>query len=170
MGIWDKIKDFIGIEDDYYDEDYEEYIDDDFGESEETEEVVSNETTKIEPTIKSERADTNSIQNVSKRPIETNRYYKTKSGENMIVTIREPMTYEDGKLVIDDILQRKAVVLNLENLEVDKKTQIFYFVSGGVYSLKGTIQNVTKDIYVLAPEGVEIDGKASKIFADKNLY
>ncbi|MDO4605525.1 MAG: cell division protein SepF [Helcococcus sp.] len=170
MAIWDKIKDFIGIEDDYYDEDYDEYIDDNFGDNEEAEDIVSDETTKLDKTLKSEKTDTNLTQTISHRPIETNRYYKTKSGENMVVTIREPMTYEDGKLVIDDILQRKAVVLNLENLEVDKKTQIFYFVSGGVYSLKGTIQNVTKDIYVLAPEGVEIDGKASKIFADKNLY
>ena len=87
MAIWDKIKDFIGIEDDYYDEDYEEYIDNDFGEEDETEEVASDETTKIEQTLKSERPDTNSIQNVSKRPAETNRYYKTKSGENMVVQL-----------------------------------------------------------------------------------
>lgn len=169
MAIWDKIKDFIGIEDDYYDEDYEEYTDNNSVGNEEKEQVVVDDTYKLDKTSKIE-TNTNLNQTISKKPIETNRYYKTKSGENMVVTIREPMTYEDGKLVIDDILQRKAVVLNLESIEVDKKTQIFYFVSGGVYSLKGTIQNVTKDIYVLAPEGVEIDGKASKLLADKNLY
>ena len=37
----------------------------------------------------------------------------------MIVSIREPLTYEDGKLVIDDIKSGKSVVLNLEMLEVD---------------------------------------------------
>lgn len=170
MAIWDRIKDFIGIEDDYYDEDYEEYDDTNYGDDEEMEDVVTDETVKLDNTFKSERVKNTQTQTTTQRPTEINRYYKTKSGENMVVTIREPMTYEDGKLVIDDILQRKAVVLNLENLEVDKKTQIFYFVSGGVYSLKGTIQNVTKDIYVLAPEGVEIDGKTSKLFAEKNLY
>lgn len=169
MAIWDKIKDFIGIEDDYYDEDYDDYIDDE-KDIQESGEMVSDDAVRVDDNTKPENVDTSSIKTVSQRTTETKHYYKTKSGENMVVTIREPMTYEDGKIVIDDILQRKAVVLNLENLEVDKKTQIFYFVSGGVYSLKGTIQNVTKDIYVLAPEGVEIDGKTSKLFAEKNLY
>lgn len=163
MGAWDKIKEFMGIEDDYYEDDYDNYEDLEYVEEKENDEINEN-------IVKSqEKIETKVSQPISQR-VENKTYYRTKSGENMVVTIKQPITYEDGKQVIDDILQRKAVVLNLENLEVDKKSQIFYFVSGGVYSLKGTIQNVTKDIYVLAPEGVEIDGRETKVFAEKNLY
>ena len=67
-----------------------------------------------------------------------------------MISIREPITFDDGTQVLDDVLKGKVVVLNLEMLEVDKKRQIFDFVSGGIYSLSGKIQKVTKDIFILA--------------------
>ena len=87
-----------------------------------------------------------------------------------LISIREPITFDDGTQVLDDVLKGKVVVLNLEMLEVDKKRQIFDFVSGGIYSLSGKIQKVTKDIVILAPKGIDIDGKVKDQIENNGFY
>lgn len=177
MSFWDKVKDFVGIEDDYYEEDeyYEDYEDyDDYNEDEKSEENTNEayfnevkEEEKPKRSYESSYTPAASSQ-TSKKANPVKRSYGSKN--DMQVSIREPLTFDDSKSVLDDIIEGKTVVLNLEMLEVDKKTQIFYFVSGGLYSLNGSISNVTKDIYVLVPEGVEISDKLAKTVTDKSLY
>lgn len=177
MSFWDKVKDFVGIEDEYYEddmynndlEDENNYTDDDQEDysDEYNDQTVYKTNREVEPVASSSR-NTSRTQYSASKPLETKKTYGTRS--DMQVTIKEPLTYEDGKAVLDDVIAGKTVVLNLEMLEMDKKTQIFYFVSGGLYSLRGSISNVTKDIYVLVPEGVEVDGKLSKTMSDKTLY
>ena len=77
---------------------------------------------------------------------------------SMKVSIHEPLSYEDAPKIIDDLKMRKTVVVNLEQLEPGIKRQIFDFINGGIYSLEGTIQKITTDIFVLAPVNVEVDG------------
>jgi cell division inhibitor SepF len=49
-------------------------------------------------------------------------------------------------------------VVNFEQLELNIKRQIFDFINGGIYAVEGKIQKVTKDIFILAPSNIEIDG------------
>lgn len=80
------------------------------------------------------------------------------SASNMIITVHEPLSYDESPLIVDDLRDFKAVVLNFEQLDVDVKRQIFDFVSGALYALDGKMQKVNKDIFILAPNNVEIDG------------
>lgn len=191
MSFWDKVKEFVGVEDDYFDDDfYDDY--DDLDDYKNKEKVISDDTevndfsnnpsfnqSYTQP-LKNENEESfnNEIKPTfnDKNKKEEKSFRRSKSSSHdynnskMYVSIREPLNYEDGKLVLDDIMEGKSVVLNLEMLEVDKKTQIFYFVSGGLYSLNGTIQNVTKDIYVLAPKGTEIDGQLKDEIINSNMH
>lgn len=202
MSFWDKVKEFVGVDNDYLDddfyEDYDEFEDGDL----ETNTTIDVEEKVVEkkPSFKSRFSSDNKIDetNNDELPTKVNSYkpsYTEKiniednnsrreerisrrpitsstrdSKGNMFVSIREPLNYEDGQAVLNDIMEGKSVILNLEMLEMDKKTQIFYFVSGGLYSLHGTLQNVTKDIFVIAPEGVEIDGAIKSEISKTNLY
>lgn len=164
MSFWDKLKDFVGLESEY-EEDYDDYEpqDEQREKNVRTEEnrdfstYNSNEATNLE--LKNRKEDRYSI-NVNSRV----------SAAKMIVSIREPLSYEDSKLVIDDLKSGKSVVLNIQKLEMDKKTQIFYFVSGGVYALNGSLQNVTKDIYVIAPEGTDINNAMKEHVAQNKMF
>ncbi|MHC5099122.1 cell division protein SepF, partial [Peptoniphilus genitalis] len=80
------------------------------------------------------------------------------SASNMVITVHEPLSYDESPLIVDDLRDFKAVVLNFEQLDVDVKRQIFDFVSGALYALDGKMQKVNKDIFILAPNNVEIDG------------
>ena len=191
MSFWDKVKEFVGVEEDYFEDDfYDDYDDlEDFKDSNkvvEDEVEVSdysnsdsyNNDQSYSQSFKADKEE--SFKNESKPAFKSKNKKEEKSfrrsssndykNAKMFVSIIEPLNYEDGKLVLDDIMDGKSVVLNLEMLEVDKKTQLFYFVSGGLYSLNGTIQNVTKDIYVLAPKGTEIDGKLKEEILNSNMH
>lgn len=126
MGIFDKLKKSIGLEE-YYDEDYD-YEDNKVESGSSRPEKIENEIEEIKTIPKR-----GNIVN-----LQTNQVDKTK------INIHEPITYDDGPAIIDDIVAKKVVVLNLEMLELEKKKQIFEFILGGIYALKGQVQKVTK--------------------------
>lgn len=92
------------------------------------------------------------------------------SGLKPKLVIHEPITYEDGPKILDDIKNKKIVVIDFETLDVEKKKQIFEFVNGGIYSMEAQIRKVTKDIFVVAPKGVEVEGKQIDNFAIKTDF
>lgn len=80
------------------------------------------------------------------------------TNSNMKIVVHEPLTYEEAPEIVDDLKARKAVVVNFQQLEIGLKRQIFDFINGALYTMDGKIQKVTKDIFILAPKNVEIDG------------
>ncbi len=156
-----KVKGWLGLGDEYDDEYYEEY--DDYPEYDEYEspykEKDSSEDQYEEEKSSYDRIKRSNIVNI-----------KDNAQDRVKIIIHEPIHFDDAPAVLDDILARKVAVLNLEMLELDKKRQIFDFVSGGIYSLDGKIQKVTKDIFVIAPNGIDIDGKIKDQIQSKGFY
>ena len=80
------------------------------------------------------------------------------SNTQMKITVHEPLTYDESPNIVHDLRERKAVVLNFEQLDPDVKRNIFDFVNGALYALDGKIQRVNNDIFILAPSNVAIEG------------
>lgn len=131
-----KFKKVLGFDEDY-DDDYG-YDYDDYEEEEEIEKLPEVSTVKT-------RKSSNSTTSLH-------------TSKDMIITVHEPLTYDDSPAIIDDLRANKSVVLNFEQLDIDVKRQIFDFVNGAIYALDGDIKNVNKDIFVVAPRNVEIEG------------
>jgi|LGOV01.1.fsa_nt_gb cell division inhibitor SepF len=89
--------------------------------------------------------------------------------ENADLFIITPKRYDDCAGVIDELKRKKTIVLNLEELELEVKRQVFEFVKGSVYALEANIQKVSSDIFVIAPYDVEISGKL-KFNIDKKKF
>lgn len=132
--MMDRLKYFIGV-DGYEEEEDQEVYEDYYEDAEEIEE-----TKQILP-----RKVGNKVVNIH-------------TNSNMKIVVHEPLSYDEAPGIIDDLKARKTVVVNLEQLEIGVKRQIFDFVNGGVYAMEGNIQKVTKDIFIFAPSSVEIDG------------
>lgn len=131
----DKLKKIFGFADEYEYEDFDDDFENEVSESE-----------AVEPAYTPKPA--------SHKPVAKTRV----SASNMVITVHEPLSYDESPLIVDDLRDFKAVVLNFEQLDVDVKRQIFDFVSGALYALDGKMQKVNKDIFILAPNNVEIDG------------
>lgn len=131
----DKLKKIFGFADEYEYEDFDDEFEKEANESEAVEAAYTPKPVSHKPATKAKV-----------------------SASNMVITVHEPLSYDESPLIVDDLRDFKAVVLNFEQLDVDVKRQIFDFVSGALYALDGKMQKVNKDIFILAPNNVEIDG------------
>ncbi len=143
----DRIKFFWGMDtqevedstEDFYDELKRKDLD-----AEETYAAISDTTQKSMNTIKT-----------------SNKVLNIHSNAQMNVVLFHPKAFEESTNIVDTLKSRRPVVLNISELEKELARKIFDFCSGALYALDGHIQQVSKGIFVLAPQNVEITGNSS---------
>lgn len=144
-GLFSKFKNWITEEeeDDYYEDEVEDVV--------EENEVID---------------DFNSIGNSK-----TSKIVNLHATTHMKVVIVEPKKYDEVTTIADHLKQKRAVIVNLENLiDATARKSIFDFMNGAVYVLDGTIQKVSKAIFILAPNNVDIDASIKKELESKTLF
>lgn len=98
--------------------------------------------TFVQPRMESRENKVVSMQNTGKKQFK------------LIVT--EPKSFDDCPRLVDNLKSRKPVIINLEKLENEKARKIFDFLSGATYALDGNVQKVANNIFVFAPESVDV--------------
>lgn len=86
------------------------------------------------------------------------------------VVVYQALTYDDTQSIIDNLKSRKPIIVNLDCLEQDLAQRVLDFLSGAVYALDGTIQKVSRCIFVLAPNNVDIIGNIPDELKGKSFY
>ena len=144
-GIFNKFKNWITEEEEDFDGVEEEYEQEDEEEVEQFTSIPNTKTAKI---------------------------VNLHTASQMIVVIVEPKKYDDVTVIADHLKQKRTVIVNLEGLsqDVDTRKAIFYFMSGAVYVLDGSIQKVSKAIFILAPNNVDIDANIKKELESKAFF
>lgn len=77
-------------------------------------------------------------------------------GQSGGVVIYSPRTYKDVQLLIDHLKMREQVIVDFSTLNQQAVYRILDFMSGAIYALDGSIQQITKNIFLFAPQGVTI--------------
>ncbi len=77
-------------------------------------------------------------------------------GQKMIVY--HPVSYEDTQSIIDNLKNRKPVIVNMEELDVETAQRILDFLSGAVYAMDGTMCKIARNIFVVAPNSYDVVG------------
>lgn len=75
----------------------------------------------------------------------------------MQMKIIKPSTFEQARQIADMLLDHRAVILNLEGLDVNTAQRIVDFASGSCYALHGNFMSVSKFIIAISPEDISID-------------
>lgn len=83
------------------------------------------------------------------------RFSVTNSSAFKLVLI-EPKAFEECPKLVDSLRGRRPVIINLEKLETEVARKIFDFMSGATYALSGNVQKVANNIFIFAPENVDI--------------
>lgn len=78
------------------------------------------------------------------------------NGDSARVVLVEPIRFEESQGIADNLLDRKAVVINIESCDTDIAAKIIDFVGGVVYAVDGTIQKVSQGIILAAPQNIDI--------------
>ena len=162
MGILDKIKDMVGIE--LEDEDDEEEV----VEEEKKARPVREERVKEEriredrrPVTERKPAASPRMETVARTEVTRQTMGGNKYTSQFKMVVIEPNGFEECPKLVDSLKAKKPVIINLENLETDIARKIFDFLSGATYALNGNVQKVTNNIFVFAPENVDVTDKDS---------
>lgn len=83
-------------------------------------------------------------------------YTQPSVGQSGGVVIYSPRTYKDVQLLIDHLKMREQVIVDFSTLNQQSVYRILDFMSGAIYALDGSIQQITKNIFLFAPQGVTI--------------
>lgn len=71
--------------------------------------------------------------------------------------IYKPVSYDDSQVIIDNLKDKKSLIVNLDELDTDVAQRILDFISGAVYALSGNIKKAARNIFVVAPYNVDVD-------------
>lgn len=88
---------------------------------------------------------------------------RTGQTPNMEVCVIKPSSMEDTREIADTLVDNSTVILNLEGIDVELAQRIIDFTSGACYSLGGSLQKVSRYIFVLGPYNVDITGDLQNI-------
>ncbi len=84
----------------------------------------------------------------------------------MKMIVYHPVSYEDTQSIIDNLKNRKPVIVNMEELELDTAQRILDFLSGAVYALNGTMCKISRGIFVVAPNNYDVVGNGEDDYGD----
>jgi cell division inhibitor SepF len=77
----------------------------------------------------------------------------SRSGE---IFIRRPRSQEDARICIDCLRSRRAVIVNLKDLETEQAVRVFDFLGGAVYALGGQLEQAGDSVYLITPQSIGI--------------
>ena len=95
------------------------------------------------------------------RPATDSRASMNQSSPFKMVVI-EPRSLEECRKLVDNLRTRKPVIINLERVETDLARKMFDFLGGATYALNGNVQRVTQNIFIFAPNNVNINAKLDR--------
>lgn len=86
------------------------------------------------------------------------------------VVLCEPRTYDEAQEIADNVINRRAVVINLERVDHEQSKRIVDFLSGTVYAVNGDIQKLGSQTFLCTPDNIEVSGTISESFIGEDEY
>ncbi len=86
------------------------------------------------------------------------------------VVLCEPRTYNEAQEIADNIVNRRAVVINLQRVDHQQAKRIVDFLSGTVYAVNGDIQKLGAQTFLCAPDNVNVSGTISETLVEEDEF
>ena len=169
MSFWDNIKKFAQP---YADEDYDDYEDELDDYAEEPQETApraggrrpspfastdsSDYTAPAAPAATSTSGFSGQVLNMS-------------SGKQEVVLFHAK-AFDDAAKAADELRKRKAVILNMENVDKALTRRVVDFLSGAVYALDGSVKKVAQSTYLFCPHNMDVVGDLESLQAEAGSY
>ncbi len=85
--------------------------------------------------------------------------------KNQRVVILKPDDFSEAKIAADHLKSRRAVVINMEEANMEVARRILDFVSGTAYALDANVQKISESIFIFSPENIELTTEFKKKIA-----
>ena len=92
------------------------------------------------------------------------------SANKQEVVLFRPGSFNDTSKAADGLRNRKAVIVNMENMDKAIARRVVDFLSGCVYALDGDVKKIAQSAYLFCPHNMEISGDLETLQAEVENY
>ncbi|MBU5458967.1 cell division protein SepF [Anaerostipes sp. MSJ-23] len=163
-GTVDKLLNFMKLtEDEEYDEEYNE----DAEEGKDANGLFS----RFKKKESDEQDEDEEAAPVLSQPFESSREAKkrkfTSTGSSKVVSMNgrgvevyviKPQDFAEAQTAADLLKEGRTVVINLEGAELTIAQRSIDFIGGATYAINGSLQAVSSNIFIAAPDSIEVSG------------
>ena len=184
--IWEKVKDITSpyAADDDYDDEYDDELDDGFAEEEPVSRFSSRDSRRERraPAVSEESAfsaaestealSASSFSSASSISTGFNGHVVNtgiSSNKQQLVLVR-PDTFNDAPAIANNLREKKAIVLNLDNVDKALARRVVDFLSGCSYAVDGSVKKVAHATYLFCPSNMEITGDLKTLTGETEAY
>ena len=174
MSFWDNVKKFAQP---YADDDYDDYDDEELDEYEdEAEEVAPRSARRASAFNTTASADT--ADDFGAAPVPPAAPVSTgfsgtvlnMSSNKQEVVLFHAKAFDDAAKAADELRNRRAVILNMENVDKALTRRVVDFLSGCVYALDGQVKKVAQSTYLFCPHSMDIVGDLESFQVEAESY
>ncbi len=169
MSFWDNVKKFAQP---YSDEDYDDY-DEELDDYEEEVQEAAPRSRRTSP-FASNAQESGSDFTAASTPAASSTGFSGQvlnmsSGKQEVVLFHAK-TFDDAAKAADELRRRKAVILNMENVDKALTRRVVDFLSGSVYALDGRVKKVAQSTYLFCPHNMDVVGDLENIQGEVESY
>lgn len=174
MSFWDNVKKFTQPYDDDYD-DYDEELDD-YDEPAQESAPRARRTSPFANTASTPApaaaaaVETPVSAPAASTPSFGGQVLNMSSSGKQEVVLFHAKAFDDAAKAADELCKRKAVILNMENVDKALTRRVVDFLSGAVYALDGRVKKVAQSTYLFCPRNMDVVGDLENIRAEADSY
>ena len=79
------------------------------------------------------------------------------SGKQEVVLFR-PTSFNECSKAADDLRDKKAIIVNMENVDKALSRRVVDFMSGCAYALDGKVNKIAQSTYLFSPHSMDVVG------------
>ena len=164
MSFWDNVKKFAQP---YSEEDYDDF----YEETDEYEEEVQETAPRGRRTspFSSAAAAPEAAPATAPSAGFSGQVVNMSSGKQEVVLFHAK-TFDDAAKAADELRKRKAVILNMENVDKSLTRRVVDFLSGSVYALDGSVKKVAQATYLFCPHNMDVVGDLETIHSETDSF
>ena len=166
MSFWDNVKKFAQP---YADDEYDDYDEEEGLDGFEEEEVTER------PARSSRRTPFSvpSTEDTTFKPAAPSTGFSgqvVSLGNRQEVVLFHPSTFNDTSKAADDLRSKKAVIVNMENVDKAMARRVVDFLSGCAYALDGKVKKIAQATYLFTPFNMDVVGDLESLQSEVESY
>ena len=91
-------------------------------------------------------------------------------GNRQDVVLFRPTTFNDTSKAADDLRNKKAVILNMENVDKAMARRVVDFLSGCAYAVDGKVKKIAQSTYLFCPHNMDVVGDLETLQTEVENY
>ena len=167
MSFWDNVKKFAQP---YSDEDYEDYDDDNLDGFEDDVQQSAPRSRRTSPFASSAQESESSYSAASTASAGISGQVLNMSSGKQEVVLFHAKTFDDAAKAADELRRKKAVILNMENVDKALTRRVVDFLSGSVYALDGSVKKIAQSTYLFCPHNMDVVGDLENVPGEIESY